>query len=147
MLNRKKAVKQKLIDQISTLIAHGVEIHGDLYVKNGIQIDGHVTGNIEARDSESLVRVTETGSVKGHIKGVNIIINGRVEGDVYSAEYVELAEKAFVLGSVHYNLIEMTVGAEVNGSLIHEENNDGSSSDLREKSDIKSHGSGNLNDF
>ena len=32
---------------------------------------------------------------------------------------VELAANAVVTGTVHYNLIEMVMGAQVNGSLVH----------------------------
>ena len=42
-----------------------------------------------------------------------------VEGDVYSSDHIELAAKARVVGNVYYNLIEMVMGSEVNGSLLH----------------------------
>jgi cytoskeletal protein CcmA (bactofilin family) len=48
-----------------------------------------------------------------------IVINGLVEGDVYSSNHIELAAKARVSGNVHYHLIEMVMGSEVNGSLSH----------------------------
>ena len=32
---------------------------------------------------------------------------------------MELAAKAVVSGNVHYNLIEMVMGSEVNGNLMH----------------------------
>jgi cytoskeletal protein CcmA (bactofilin family) len=40
-------------------------------------------------------------------------------GDVFAVENVELAQKARITGDVYYNLIEMAMGAEVNGSLVH----------------------------
>ena len=42
---------------------------------------------------------------------------------MHSTEHVELAAKAIVTGNVHYNLIEMVMGAEVNGSLMHVSDN------------------------
>jgi cytoskeletal protein CcmA (bactofilin family) len=65
------------------------------------------------------VRVRETGLVKGDIQSPMIVINGLVEGDVYSSNHIELAAKARVTGNVHYHLIEMVMGSEVNGSLSH----------------------------
>ena len=47
------------------------------------------------------------------------IINGLVQGDVRSTIHIELAAKAVVAGNVYYNLIEMVMGSEVNGNLIH----------------------------
>jgi cytoskeletal protein CcmA (bactofilin family) len=42
-----------------------------------------------------------------------------VTGDVHSEEHIELAPKAKVNGNVYYKLIEMAMGAAVNGSLVH----------------------------
>jgi cytoskeletal protein CcmA (bactofilin family) len=42
-----------------------------------------------------------------------------VTGDVHSEEHIELAPKAKVDGNVYYKLIEMAMGAAVNGSLVH----------------------------
>ncbi|MBV1921961.1 MAG: polymer-forming cytoskeletal protein, partial [Pseudomonadales bacterium] len=42
-------------------------------------------------------------------------------GNVYSPGHVELASKAVVNGNVHYHLIEMVMGSEVNGSLVHDQ--------------------------
>ena len=41
------------------------------------------------------------------------------QGDVRSANHLELAAKAVVIGNVYYNLIEMVMGSEVNGNLMH----------------------------
>ena len=41
-------------------------------------------------------------------------------GDVYANERVELAN-ARVSGTVYYRLLEMAMGAEVNGKLVHSE--------------------------
>ena len=39
---------------------------------------------------------------------------------MHSAEYVELQAKANVTGDVHYNTLEMQLGAVVQGRLVHE---------------------------
>lgn len=43
-----------------------------------------------------------------------------IEGDVYSTATLEMAQHAKVKGNVYYKLLEMEVGAEVNGSFIHQ---------------------------
>ena len=50
----------------------------------------------------------------------HVLLNGTVKGDVRATERVELGPKASVIGNVQYKLIEMSIGAEVNGKLIHE---------------------------
>ena len=62
------------------------------------------------------------------------MINGNVEGDIHATERLELAESSVVDGDVYYNLIEMAVGAKVNGGLRHTSN---VSNDLAAKREAK----------
>ena len=57
--------------------------------------------------------------VEGEICVPSAIVNGLVQGDVRSTNHIELAAKATVVGNVYYNLIEMVMGSEVNGNLMH----------------------------
>ena len=50
----------------------------------------------------------------------HLLLNGTVKGDVVVSERVELGQTARVIGNVQYKLIEMAIGAEVNGKLVHE---------------------------
>jgi cytoskeletal protein CcmA (bactofilin family) len=70
-------------------------------------------------DSASALTLSEKGIIDGDIHVPNVIINGEVNGDVYGGQRVELAPKARVTGTVYYNLLEMAMGASVNGQLIH----------------------------
>ena len=60
------------------------------------------------------------GVVEGAVAVPNVILNGTVNGDILAHERVELGATAKVTGNVYYNLIEMEMGAEINGKLIHE---------------------------
>ena len=51
-----------------------------------------------------------------------MVLDGIVIGDVFGSEHVELSSKARVTGNVYYNLMEMAIGAEVNGKLVHSPN-------------------------
>lgn len=104
----------------TTLIARDAELVGDLKFSGDLEIQGVVKGNIMARgDKSATVRVVEGGRVEGEIHAPTVIINGTIAGDVHSTEHVELAAKAQVEGNVHYNLIEMVKGAQINGSLVY----------------------------
>jgi len=67
----------------------------------------------------------ESASTGGSAGGTTLIkvphatINGNVDGDIHTSERLELAEGAAVDGDVYYNLVEMAVGAKVNGGLRH----------------------------
>lgn len=103
-----------------TLVSRSTEIVGDVHFTGELIVEGKIKGNIYAEDdSDALVRVVEQGSVEGEICVPSIIVNGLVQGDVRSAKHIELAAKAVVIGNVFYNLIEMVMGSEVNGKLLH----------------------------
>lgn len=107
--------------RIDTLIGMKSEIHGDLHFSGGLHIDGKVIGNVVAEEgSTAMLILSEHGSIEGEVKVPNMILNGEVVGDVYGSTRVELAPKSRIKGSVYYNLIEMAIGAEVNGGLIHQ---------------------------
>lgn len=105
-----------------TLIAANTEVSGDIHFVNQLYINGHIRGNVTAdADSEATVVVSEDGSVNGEIRVPNVVINGRVEGNVYATKRMELAQNAEVKGNVYYRLIEMQLGAMVDGQLVHDE--------------------------
>jgi len=107
--------------RIDTLIGPQTEIRGDLHFSGGLHIDGKVIGNVIAKEGEpSTLTLSNQGAVEGEVHVAHVILNGEVKGDVYSSESVELASQARVQGNVFYNLLEMAMGAEVNGSLVHQ---------------------------
>jgi cytoskeletal protein CcmA (bactofilin family) len=104
----------------TTLISKEAEIIGEIQFSGDLEIQGLVRGNIVAKpDTGAMIRVVEGGRVEGQIHAPKIIINGQVQGDVYSSEHIELAAKANIEGNVHYNLIEMVKGSQVNGNLVY----------------------------
>lgn len=104
----------------TTLVSSDAVITGDIRFSGVLDIEGQVHGNIIAQPGkDALVRVVDKGRVEGEIRAPAVIINGTVEGNVYSTKHLELAAKARVQGNVFYSMVEMAAGAEVNGSLAH----------------------------
>lgn len=112
--------RKKKVTRIDSLIGQNTEIKGNITFSGGLHVDGIVKGNIFAKEeTSSILTLSEQGSIKGEIKVPNMILNGVVMGDVYASEHIELAPNARITGNVYYNLIEMAMGAEVNGNLVH----------------------------
>jgi cytoskeletal protein CcmA (bactofilin family) len=115
----KKKIKTMRVD---TLVGKHSKIVGDIFYTGGVHVDGEVEGNLIADEvDKGFVVVSESGLVKGEIRGPTIIVYGTVNGDVYATGTIELAAGAKINGSVYYNLLEMATGAEVNGSLVHQQ--------------------------
>lgn len=106
---------------IDTLVGSNTRVSGDVEFSGGFHVDGYIKGNIQAEEStESVLSISEHGTVEGSVAVPHVILNGTVKGDVSAKERVELGTTARVIGNVYYNLIEMAIGAEINGKLIHQ---------------------------
>ena len=104
----------------TTLLSRDTIIVGDIHFSGNLDVEGLVQGNIVAKpDTEACVRVVDKGRVEGDISAPSVIVNGSIEGDVHSGRHLELASKAQIQGNVFYNVVEMAVGAHVNGGLQH----------------------------
>lgn len=105
---------------ITTLIAEGTVITGDVKFSGGLHLDGSIQGGVTADGDDSVFTLSEKGTVKGEIRISNALINGRVEGDIIAAERLELAGSARVHGDVYYKVLEMAAGAQINGKMIYQ---------------------------
>ncbi len=106
---------------IDTLIGRSTRISGDVQFSGGFHLDGQVTGNVRAETGvTSVLSVSEHGCIEGSVEVPHVVLNGTVKGDIIARERVELGAKARVNGNVYYGVIEMAMGAQINGKLIHE---------------------------
>lgn len=113
-------ISKKTSCAIDTVVGAQTRLEGDISFSGGLHVDGVIKGNILAETgSGSVLTVSENGRIEGDVRVPNLVLNGAVEGDVYASERVELASHARVTGNVFYSLIEMAMGAEVNGNLVH----------------------------
>ena len=84
-------------------------------------VDGEIRGNVVGQnDSPTLFSIAGDGRIEGSVDASEVIVNGAVDGDVIARDRVELGPTARVTGNVIYGLIQMAIGAEVNGKLIHQ---------------------------
>ncbi len=113
--------KQRKHSVIDTLIGPNSRINGDLQFEGGCHIDGTVKGSVSSDpESNSAVSISEEGGIEGGVNVSYVVLNGIVRGDVHANQRVELGPTARVIGNVYYNLIELAIGAEINGKLVHQ---------------------------
>lgn len=128
---------------IDSLIGAGTLIEGDVNFRGGLRIDGSVEGRVIGLDGElTQVVLSEQGSVRGEIRARRVLINGEVSGPVYAADSLELMPKARVHGDVYYQKIEVHLGAQVTGRLIHGDAEAAQPGDAGKIVDLKSHNHG-----
>lgn len=120
MFGGKSDKSNRSVGKSTTLLARSVEVLGNVKFDGHLEVEGKVVGDIYAEEgSDARVRVLEKGVVEGDVRAPNVVINGHITGDVYATKHLELAAHAVVNGNVHYQVIEMVKGAQVNGNLMH----------------------------
>ena len=121
MIGKKKVkpVKAKTAE-VDTLIGHATTVKGDLTFDGGLHVEGVIIGNVRSQgEGKAMLILNESGSIEGDVEVANLLINGTVTGDVYSVGHCELAPNARINGNVYYKILEMAVGAQINGNLVH----------------------------
>lgn len=108
----------KPVAAINTLIAAGTTIRGDVHFTGGLHLEGAIEGSIAAEGADSVLTMSDQGRVTGEVRVSNAVVNGVVVGDLFVGERLELAGNARVDGNVHYKVLEMAAGAQVNGKML-----------------------------
>ena len=119
MFSSKKHSKTARVD-FDSLIGKNTALKGDVRFSGGLHVDGKLTGNVYADETSSTLTLSDQGVIEGDVRVPNVILNGTIIGDVHVSQRIELASNARVQGNVYYRLIEMAMGAEVNGNLVHQ---------------------------
>lgn len=115
-----RRTKRKMSNRIQSLIGDNTQVIGDITFSGRLHVDGTVKGNVNADDDETaLLTLSDRGTVEGEVRVPFVQLFGIVNGNVYAGERVELGSSARIEGDVYYSLIEMAMGAEVNGQLVH----------------------------
>lgn len=97
--------------QIKTLISEGCKFEGNLFSPSYTRIDGEVMGNVSG---ESGIVVGEKGTVNGDVTAVEVILCGRVKGNIRSQDlYVKCTGS--VTGNVNVESLVTEKGAVING--------------------------------
>ena len=108
----------------TTLISKDTHITGDIQFSGNLEIEGKITGSVVSSDDGGKVRILPTGHVTGDIHAPTAVINGLIDGNIYSSEEIHLASDSFVDGNLYYVLIEIEKGAQMNGTFVYQPNQD-----------------------
>lgn len=99
--------------QIDTLIAEQCTLEGDLTTQNSIKVDGRIQGTLRA---EGRAIIGETGVVKGDVHAVDLLVLGRLEGNVH-AQRLHLHASAQIHGNIEAETLQVDPGARYQGSV------------------------------
>jgi cytoskeletal protein CcmA (bactofilin family) len=97
-----------------TRIGKSVVIKGGISGGGNVYLDGELEGNVELSGS---LTVGPEGRVRANLQARSIVVQGRVEGDLYGLERAELKKSAIVVGDVYTPRIAIEDGMSLEGSV------------------------------
>ncbi len=101
-----------------TDIAHigkSVVIKGELSGSEDLYLDGEVEGSIELRDHS--LTIGPNGHVRANINAKEVIVQGKVEGNISGTDRVELRKSAVQVGDIATQRIVIEDGAYFKGGI------------------------------
>lgn len=108
---------------IQSLISKGTIFHGDLESNAGMKVDGQIIGNLRINSNSSnadmpdaWLVIAEGAKIDGSVSARKVVICGNVVGTV-KAHHVILLPTARIDGDIYYDILKMSEGARVAGSL------------------------------
>lgn len=99
--------------QISTVIAEGISIEGDLIGTESLRIDGKIKGNIRMNKG---VIIGESAFVDGDISCETLIVYGHVKGDV-QCQTLTLKSVAKLYGNAAIAQFSVDMGGQLIGAV------------------------------
>ncbi len=91
----------------------GSKISGKLYFDAPARIDGHVEGEITAKES---LTVGESAVITAQIKAASVVVAGKVSGDITATHRIEIRPSAKVLGNLTSPILVVQEGAFFEGT-------------------------------
>jgi cytoskeletal protein CcmA (bactofilin family) len=99
--------------RLESIVGVNSDFTGDFHASGTVRVDGMIKGLIHG---ESVI-LSETAMVKGDIQGKAVIIGGKVEGNVFAQEKVEIKSKGAVTGEIHTKKLCVIEGGTLNGKI------------------------------
>ncbi len=87
---------------------------GEIAVWAGARIAGEMQGDVRC---DGLLRIEETGRVKGNISCPHVILEGELEGDIGPSLQVELRSKAKMRGNIQTQILAIADGSIFDGQV------------------------------
>ncbi len=96
-------------------IGKSVVIKGELSGSEDLYLDGEVEGTIELQ--RNALTVGPNGRIRAHINAKEVIIHGKVDGNIRGTDKVELKRTAVLVGDIQTQRITIEDGAYFKGSI------------------------------
>jgi cytoskeletal protein CcmA (bactofilin family) len=96
-------------------IGRSVIVKGELSGSEDLYVDGQVEGNIELQGNS--LTIGPNGHLRANVNAKNVVVHGKLEGNVRASERTELRKSAVVTGDIFAQKIAIEDGAYFKGKV------------------------------
>jgi len=100
--------KRGRFDGMETVIGNNTIIKGEIDSTGTVRIDGRVEGKIK---TDGDVIIGGDGEVKADIFSKNVVIGGKVEGNIEAKDRLEVSSTGKLVGNIRANSLKIDEGA------------------------------------
>ena len=140
MMGKNKNTGADARAKVGTLIGKGAVFDGNLSAPETVRIDGTLNGNCNCKE---LLIVGVDGKINGDIISQNVIISGRVDGDIEAKGKLELLSTGKLVGNITARSLVVDEDASFDGRCTMTTNNADAKSGKDSGSQNQTAGSGN----
>ncbi|MGW8272048.1 MAG: bactofilin family protein [Thermodesulfovibrionales bacterium] len=98
-------------DKVETFIGSNALFKGEIRTDGAIRIDGSVEGNVAA----DWVILGEKGTIRGDVVAHNVVVGGRIEGNVRTKGMIEIKNKGRIIGDILTPKLSIVEGGIIEG--------------------------------
>ena len=99
-------------DQFENILGRTSLCRGDLSSDGAYRIDGWVEGSVESR---AAVVIGESGAVRGNVRGTDVVVAGKILGNVSCTGHLEIMATGKIEGDIDAKSVRIETGGVFRG--------------------------------
>jgi cytoskeletal protein CcmA (bactofilin family) len=101
------------VDKIENVVGRSCVVHGDLVAEGAFRVDGTIEGGVE---SKGTVVVGESGAVTGNVRGIDVLVAGKIHGNVVCTGHLDILATGVIEGDIDAKSLRVEVGGVFAGT-------------------------------
>jgi cytoskeletal protein CcmA (bactofilin family) len=110
---REKKQPTLAVDKIENVVGRTCVVHGDLVAEGAFRVDGTIEGGVE---SKAAVVVGECGTVTGNVRAVEVLVAGKIHGNVVATGHLDILATGVIEGDIDAKSLRIEVGGVFAGT-------------------------------
>ena len=100
----------------ATNIGKSIVIKAEVSGSENVYVAGELEGSVELLEGD--FTLGPDGRLRGDVRARSIVVHGRVDGNLYGTQRIDLKKSAILVGDIHTPRIAIEEGASLRGGVL-----------------------------